>query len=63
MKEKLIITCEIDNIDNFVEDIDILQLQIITINKGFLSRIFKNWRKITYKPAIIKEMKTEKIIN
>ena len=56
-KEKLIITCEIDDFDS---DSDILQLQIITINSGFLSRVFTGWRKITYKPAIITKMEVEK---
>lgn len=57
MKEKLVITCEIDCFD---PDEDILQLQIITIKRGWFSRVFKNWRKISYKPAIVTEMKVEK---
>ena len=57
MKEKLIITCEIENFD---ADSDILQLQIITIKEGIFSRIFTGWRKITYKPAIITKMEVTK---
>lgn len=56
--EKLIITCEIEKFDS---DEDILQFQIITIQKGVFSRIFKNWRKITYKPAIVTKMEVLKV--
>ena len=56
-KEKLIITCEIDHFD---ADEDILSLQIMTIKNGIFSKVFKNWRKITYKPAVITKMEVEK---
>ena len=36
-------------------------LRITEDNKeGIFSKIFKNWRKITYKPAIVTDMKVEK---
>lgn len=57
MKEKLTITCEVDD---FQDNTHILSLQIIVIEKGLLSRVFKNWRKITYKPAVITNMQVTK---
>lgn len=57
MKEKLIITCEIDNLP---ENSNILDFQIVIIEDGWLSRVFKNWRKISYKKAIITDLKVEK---
>ena len=57
MKEKLIITCEIENLP---ENANILDFQITVMEKGFLSRIFKDWRKITYKRAMITNIEVKK---
>lgn len=55
--EKLIITCEVDVPINA----NMLDFQIIILEEGFLSRIFKKWRKISYKRATITDLKLEKI--
>jgi len=56
-REKLIITCELEGLP---EGANILDFQITIIEKGFLSRVFRDWRKVTYKKAIITDMKIEK---
>jgi len=56
-KEKLIITCEIDNLP---ENSNILDFQIVIIENGWISRIFKDWRKISYRKATITNLKVEK---
>ena len=45
-KEKLIITVEIEDLP---ENANILDFQLTIIEDGFLSRIFKGWKKVTYK--------------
>lgn len=57
-KEKLIITVEIEDLP---ENANILDFQLTIIEDGFLSRIFKGWKKVTYKRAIIS--KTDYIKN
>jgi len=57
IKEKLIITVEIEDLP---ENSNILDFQLTIIEDGFLSRIFKGWKKVTYKKAVISDMKVEK---
>jgi hypothetical protein len=56
-KEKLIITCEIEDLP---EDSNIMDFQIRIVENGWLTRIFKNWKKIRYERAIITKMEVEK---
>lgn len=53
MKEKLVITCEIENLP---ENSNILDFQLIIIEDGWLSRVFKNWKRISYRKAYITKM-------
>lgn len=55
--EKLIITCEIDRLP---DDANVVDFQIAIMQDGWLTRIFKDWKKITYKRATITDMKVEK---
>jgi hypothetical protein len=55
--EKLIITCEIEDLP---EDSNIMDFQIRIVENGWLTRIFKNWKKIRYERAVITKMEVEK---
>lgn len=54
--EKLIITCEVD----VPIGANMLDFQVIILEEGLLSRIFRDWRKVTYKRAIVTDLKVEK---
>ena len=56
-KEKLIITCEIENLP---ENSSILDFQLVIIEEGWLSKIFKGWKKISYRKAIITKLDVKK---
>lgn len=60
MKEKLIITAEIENLP---ENSNILDFQLVMIEEGWLTRVFNNWRKVTYRKAIITDLKVKKLNN
>jgi hypothetical protein len=58
MQEKLVITLEVDKLP---EDTHFIDFQMTVMEKGWLTRVFKDWRKITYKKAIVTNMVVEKI--
>jgi hypothetical protein len=56
-QERLIITAEIEDIDF---DTSVLDFQIRVLERGWLTRVFRNWRRVHYKPAVITDLKVRK---
>lgn len=59
MTDKLIITCEIDA-GKMPEGSQVLDFRITIVQDGLLTRVFKDWKKVTYIPAVITKMTVEK---
>lgn len=57
MKEKLIITCEIED---FPENMDFLEFRLMVVEDGFFTRVFRNWKRVTYRRAVVTNMQVEK---
>lgn len=57
-KEKLVITLEIEDLPRGAQ---ILDFQITVIEDHWLSRVFKNWKKISYKRALVTDLQVKKI--
>jgi hypothetical protein len=56
-KEKLIITLEIEDLP---KNAKIMDFQIITIDEHWLSRIFTNWKKVTFRKAMVTKIIVKK---
>lgn len=57
MKEKLVITCEIENLPDNAKFLD---FNLTIMEDGFLTHIFRNWKKITIVPAVVTKLEVEK---
>lgn len=55
-KEKLIITCEVED---FPEDGQFLDFRITVVRDGWFTRIFKDWKKIEFKRALVTKITKE----
>lgn len=57
-EEKIVITVEIEDLPAGSQ---ILDFQITTIDKHWLSRLFKDWKKVTYRKATVTSLTVEKL--
>ncbi len=57
MKEKMIITMEVEN---FPEGTSMLDFRLLVLEDGLISKVFKSWKKVSYKRVQIKNMEVVK---
>ena len=57
MKEKMIIAMEVEN---FPEGTSMLDFRLLVLEDGLISKVFKSWKKVSYKRVQIKNMEVVK---
>lgn len=57
-REKLIITLEVED---WPDDVNVVDFSFAVMEKGWLTKIFKNWRKLVIKRVPIIDLKVEKL--